>query len=378
DGAIHLWAKGVALVTDAGRGGPRDWQPLARGHSRVAFSDFEPAWFFDGIQHGYRSGHRGQVGVFTPLAAADYVRGDIPVTAAVVRDPQSPFSHQATVQPLDKPVAHRRHILFLKPDYFVMRDCVQSEVAHDLWLHVAAQRATLQRAAWGLLGPHMPVVTFEHPRAVCLDVFFALPEPAPLLTSEVHTSAGLTHYVMASGQGNSGYLTVLYPRRKGESRPRVRRIDSGLSGGQAAQPSTQQPTAPAGILEIESADSRDLVVLDETARVYLDRTQRVGFDASVAAIRQKRYTWSAVLIAGKTITLPGLTIRPGLPVSFFRDRRGTMTFETAPHDRAVRIALEGRWLEGARLRVEGQPPRPLIGLSADLTLAPGVTRFTIE
>ncbi len=378
DGAVHVWAKGVALVTDAGRGGPGEWQALARGHSRVAFSDFEPAWFFDGIQHGYRTGHRGQVGAFASLAAADYVRGDIPVTAAVVRDPQSPFSHQAAVQLLAKPITHRRHILFLKPDYFVIRDCVQGDLPHDLWFHVASQRAVIQQAAWRLLGPHMPVVTFEHPRAVYLDVFFALPEPAPLLTSEVHTSAGLTHYVMASGQGSSDYLTVLYPRRKGENRPRARRMDPVRASGQSPQSLPQSVARPAGILEIESADSLDLIVLDETPRIYLDRAQRIGFDASIAAIRRKHHTWSAVLIAGKTITLPGLTIRPGLPLSFFRDRRGAMAFESAPHDRPVRIVLEGRWLEGARLRVEGQPPRPLVGLSADITLAPGITRFAIE
>jgi len=372
EGSIQLWAKGVALVADAGRGGAGGWQTIARGHSRVAVSDFEPASQFDGTQYGYKTSYRGQVRSFVSFAGADYVCGVIPTLGQIKRDLHAPYSRQPGVQPLDKPFIQRRHILFLKPDYFVLRDEMQGEAAHDLWLHVNADRVTMPTSSTGVLsgftgltdvfgGRATPLVSFENRRGIALDAFILEPRGAQLTTGEVRTTEGLTRYLAVAGseEGNPDYRTVLYPRRKSERQPLVKLLSPG-------------------IVEVDHKGGWDLIILDGSLRSFRSRLCGVALEASIAVVRQRGSAWTAVLIAGRSIELPGLTIRPSVPVSLSRDRHGIITCEVFDHDKPAVIQLEGRWLSHVRLRIEGQPIQTLKDESALIKLPASVNRFTIE
>jgi hypothetical protein len=380
DGSIQLWAKGLSLVTDAGHSGAGPWQQVARGHSRVAFSDFEPANSLDGAQHGYAQSHRGQIRSFIALPGADYVSAVVPTMGLVKRDPQAPYSHQPTVQYFDRPFLQRRHVLFLKPDYFVLRDEVEGEAAHDLWLHVNADSVTTRTSSWTLFGRRTEFTTFERKGAsgspagqkepdksvrptdnarVALDVFYLEPRGAPVRTGEVRTSEGLTRYAVIASQGPATYRTILFPRRHGERQPDVREVK-------------------AGVVEVSHGGGWDLIVLDGSLREYRDRLGQVGIVASVGLVRKQSGAWTAVLIAGKSITLPGLTIQPGVPISLVRDRRGTITAEVLGQEKASTVSLSGRWLSGRRLRIEGQPAQSIRGRSLEVGIPAGTRRFTIE
>jgi hypothetical protein len=358
EGSIQLWANGVALVTDAGQRDAGSWQRLARGHSRVAFPDFEPAYMLDGVQHGYKQSHRGQLRFFVNLPGADYVCGVMPILGKMARNPSAPYSRQPTVEYFSKPIAQRRHILFLKPDYFVLLDEMEGEADHDFWLHVNAERATT-KTGWTLFGQPPPFATFEHPKGIALDAFFLEPHAAQVKTGEVRTTEGRTLYAMVASQGTSDFRTILYPRRRSEERPRVREV--GL-----------------GVVEVNHRAGRDVIVLDKSLRSYRDRLAQIAIEATIAIVRRNGPTWTAVLVAGKTISLPGLTIHANVSVSLTRNRHGTLTAEVLDHQKAATVRLEGRWLWRRRLRIESQPPVRITGLAVEVNLPVGANRFTIE
>ena len=365
DGSIQLWAKGAALVTDAGHGGAGPWQQIARGHSRVAFSDFEPANSLDGVQHGYAQSHRGQIRSFIPLPGADYVNAEVPTRGLVRRDAQAPYSRQPTVQYFDRPFLQRRRLLFLKPDYFVVRDEVEGEAAHDFWLHVNADRVTTRTSSWAILGPRTAYVAFERDAGtsagarVALNLYCLEPRGVPVRTGQVRTSEGLTGYAVVSNQGTGIYRTVLFPVRQGEREPRVREVRPG-------------------VIEVSHSGGWDLIVLDGMLREYHDRLAQVGIEALVGVVRKQGGAWTAVLIAGKSITLPGLTVKASVPISLVRDRRGTISGEVFDQQKPSTVNLSGRWISGRRLRVEGQPARSIQGRSLELEIPAGTRRFTIE
>ena len=358
EGSIQLWAKGAALVADAGRGGAGPWPQLARGHSRVAFPDFEPAYMLDGAQFGYKQSHRGQLRFFVNLPGADYVCGVAPVVGKVARNPFAPYSLQPSVEYFQQPLVQRRHILFLRPDYFVLLDETEGEADHDFWLHVNADRATTQ-TGWGLFAPSSSFVTFEQAHGVALDAFFLEPRDATLKTGGIRTPVATTLYAALTGQTQSDYRTVLYPRRLTERRPNVRAV------------------AP-GIVEVDSRGGWDLVVLDKTLRRYSDWLAGVAVEATIAVVRHQGPTWTAVLVSGKTVSLPGLTVSANVPVSVVRDRNGDLSAEVLAHSKPATVHLEGRWLGRRRLRIEGQPPAGIAGNSVEVNLPVGINRFVIE
>jgi len=358
EGSIQLWAKGVALVTDAGRGYAGSWQELARGHSRVAFPEFEPAYSLDGTQHGYKQSHRGQIRFFASLPGADYVGGFVPVLGKVGRNPSAPYSRQPTIEYFDKPIVQHRHVLFLKPDYFVLLDELEGHVADDLWLHVNAERVTTQ-TGWTIFQQPPPFASFEHPKGLALDAFFLEPQNAQFRTGEVRTTEGRTLYAVVAGHSTGGYRTVLYPRMKSERRPRVRQI------------------AP-GVVEVDHSAGWDVIVLDKSLRSYRDLLAGVEIEASIAAVRRKGPIWTAVLVSGKFISLPGLTVTSNVGVSLTRDRQGTLAVSVLEHSKPATVRLEGRWLSRRRLRIEGQPPARIADRMLDVNLPVGVNRFTVE
>lgn len=211
---------------------------------------------------------------------------------------------------------------------------------------------------WG--GEQAPAVTFENRRGVNLDLFFPAPPKPQLSLGEVRTTEGLTRHVMLAGPENGGeYRTVLFPRRKSEPEPQVH------AAGQ-------------GVVEIEYRGHRDVAILDGAVRTYRSRTRGVSLEASIGLVRQQGSAWTAVLIAGRSITLPGLTIRPSVPVSMIRDRYGAMSFETFEHGKPALIQLEGGWLRRTRLRLENKQTQPITDQNVVVTLPAGVNRFTIE
>jgi len=359
DGSVQLWAKGVALVTDAAQGTSGSWQRLACGHSRLAFPDFEPAYMLDGTQHGYRQSHRGQMRFFVTLPGADYICGVVPVVGKMARNPSAPYSRQPTVTYFDKPIVQHRHILFLKPDYFVLLDEMEGKTAHDFWLHVNADRVTTQTKWTVFRKSPPPFASFAHSEGVILDTFFLEPRGAQVRTGEIRTTEARTLYAMVASEDANGYRAVLYPRRPDERRPDVREI------------------AP-GIAKIVHSNGWDVIVLGKSLRTYRDRLAGVAIEAAIAVVRRKGPTWTAVLVSGKTISLPGLTISPSVPLSLTRNRYGTLSVEVLDHQKPAGVRLEGRWLSGRRLRVEGQSPVRIANRSLELNLPVGINRFMIE
>ncbi|MBM3335256.1 hypothetical protein FJY63_11400, partial [Candidatus Sumerlaeota bacterium] len=290
---------------------------------------------------------------------ADYVCGVVPTVGRLWPDPDALYSHQPAIHWASKPLVWRRHILFVKPDYFVLLDELDSYVPCDWWLHVGGARAKSQQPQAPSLLVAQNTVTFERPDNVALDAFFLEPRQAQPKTGQVITTNGTTRHVAVADNGTTCFRAVLYPRYRTESRP------------------TAELIAP-GIIEVDRPGGWDLVVLDQAQRRYENRLRGVSIEGSVAVVRRNGSQWSAVLIAGRTIRLPGLRISAQAQISVARDRWGAMAFEVVEHSAPVIVLLEGQWLRRKRLRVEGQTPRPVVGSSAEVNLPAGLNRFAIE
>ena len=349
EGSIHLWAKGEELVVDAGEAGPGPWRQSARGHSRVAFAEFEPAYFLDGVLPGYERSPLGQAQAFVSLSGADYVAASAPIRGGTRRDPRAPFSHQPQIDEFEEPIDQRRHVVFVKPDHFVVVDELDTDKAHDFWLHVKADGVTT--------GPGW--ATFEHRRDIALDVLFLQPRRVELETGEVRTTAGLTRYVRAGGDPASGYRVVLFPRDRHQPRPSVREV------------------AP-GVVRLQQRGDWELVVLDRSTRRYRDRLRSVSVEASVAVVRHHARQWTAVLFAGESIELPGLEIRASAAVSVRRDRHRVVVVDVADHDKPVVVRLSGRWLWRRSLHLPDGQTQRIRGGTLNLSLPPGINSFRVE
>jgi len=123
----------------------------------------------------------------------------------------------AQLMPIN-PGFHDRQILFVRPDYFLLRDTVRSGgYSEDLWLHLDAEE----------IRQDGNVLTAITKNGVELDMIFLQGLGRSYDTGTVTGRPVATRYVKISQRSDTDFIYLLYPRRTGEPRPAVQPIRDG-------------------------------------------------------------------------------------------------------------------------------------------------------
>jgi len=206
DNSIHMYAKGAPLISDAGKGSriSEDWKYNAYGHSRISLPEVN-------VHNYVGRHHRGWIKDRYFSEAADYLLGYTPFL-----DNLSPRKdgNPAQMTPIN-PGFHDRQVLFVRPDYFLVRDTVRSSgYSEDLWLHLDATE----------IKQDGNVITAITKNGVELDMIFLQGLGKSFDTGTVNGKPVATRYVKISQRPDSDFIYLLYPRRTGDPRPAVQPI----------------------------------------------------------------------------------------------------------------------------------------------------------
>jgi uncharacterized heparinase superfamily protein len=193
---------------------------------------------------------------------------------------------------LASPAEHRRSVLFLKGDYFIIRDQVETAGAHDYELNFhftpdaspeieTGDETGVRERASGDVG--LELFTFGargkwRKTDGWISTCYGSREPAPVVSYE------------ASGEGAQEFFSFLIPRRAGEGSARVREIETGQ--GRA--------------FEISDAGVRDLLIVGarESCELRGIRSDFAGVWVRFSACDETQAT-EFVLIGGSRFEIEG-------------------------------------------------------------------------
>jgi len=261
--SFSLFAEGVPLALDAGSGPYRTpeqilWYKATVSHNTVMFGGLD------------QDPEDGKILKFVSKEGVDYVLGD---TGRASRAYQ-----------------FFRHILFVKPDYFVIWDYIRSYVFAEWLLHSPVEE--IRKSA------HM--LEFVTAWGVNLDVHFLLPE-GPI---EVWEGEGCStvwpaergsppphlrqRYVKVKNDAGKDFLTVLHPRKDGEERLTARLVG-----------------AEENMLEVRLGEQRDYVMLFPIKREYRDVERGIEMVGRIGLVRTGPKSSLTALIDGTRLKYLG-------------------------------------------------------------------------
>jgi hypothetical protein len=254
DNSIHLYAKGAPLIADAAKGhpaSPADWKYCVAGHSRINLSDVS-------IVNSLGKQHRGWIQKHSFSPQADYLLGHTRLISTM--GPRKD-GNPALISPIH-PGWHDRQVLFVRPDYFLIRDTVRTDLySEELWLHLDAERVEQEGN----------VITAQSKFGVELDIVFLSPQRVAI---EKGTVAGKdrekplsTTYVKIVQRPNTPFLFLLYPRKAGQPRPRIEPLP-GLVGA-----------------KVQHAEGTDILLLSHDPTEYAAGDVRFQGSAGLVRIR---------------------------------------------------------------------------------------------
>ncbi len=246
--SFSLFAEGVPLALDAGSGPYRTqehalWHKASISHNTVIFG---------GRDHDIEDGRILQ---FVSSDAADYVVGDA----------------GRSIGEAGTALQFYRHILFVKPDYFVVWDFIRSWVFSEWLLHSPASEIKKSEHSLG----------FVTPWGVSLDAHFLLPkEPLKVWEGEGRFGAWrsptdrgappFTHqkYVKVRNEPGKDFLTILHPRKEGQLP-----LSAQLIGSEE------------NVLEVKLDGRTDYVLLLPVNKEFKDESRGIAFSGRVGVIR---------------------------------------------------------------------------------------------
>jgi hypothetical protein len=261
--SISIFADGVPLSLDPGAGPYRTaehalWHKGTGSHSTVSFG---------GRDHDRED---GRIIKFVSKPGADYVVGDAGLAVGEAA---------AALQ-------FHRHILFVKPDYFVVWDFLRSWVPTEWRLHSPAREILID-------GSRAELIT---PWGVSLDVHMVLPQAPSFVKGEgrfglwrdprdpgrppfLHQA-----FVSVGNEPGNDFLAVLHPKRTGASKLDVRRLGTDST-----------------VLEISRGGDRDYVMLFPTRQRFTDEALGIAMDGRVAVVRRGSAGEQRFLLDGRMI-----------------------------------------------------------------------------
>lgn len=255
DNSIHLYAKGAPLIADAAKGNPAvkgDWKYGATGHSRINLAEVSIVNALGKYHRGWIQKHR-----FSP--EADYLLGHTPFL-----DTMSPRKdgNPALITPIH-PGWHDRQVLFVRPDYFLIRDTVQTDLyGEEFWLHLDAEQVEQQDN----------IITAHSKHGVDLDIIFLSPKRVVIEQGSVpggkyhdRDTPLSTIYIKIIQPPNTPFLYLLYPRKTSQPRPKVEPLP-GLVGA-----------------TVQRGEETDILLLDHEPIEYAQGDVR--FQGSVGLVR---------------------------------------------------------------------------------------------
>ncbi|MGA2066783.1 MAG: hypothetical protein ABSG86_17530 [Thermoguttaceae bacterium] len=270
ENAFQLHARGCPLVvTPQGAGFEGDEPFGSLGRNKVSFNGngvYEEWW--------------GQLGVleeFHSLGTCDYVRGFVRGDA---------YQHKGMIWSQsyrDKPYYHRRHLLDVHGDYYVLADEVRCDYPSDFTLNILADAVKQEGATARFTGRF----------AADLDVHFLAPAGPRIETKKAVMIVGPEYakrepvlWLHTSAEPNQPWLTVLAPFVRGsETPPQVRRLGEMLA------------------LQVARADGTDYVFLSPTRVEWQSETLRFTGTRGMVRLRPRvemTLLDAGTIAAGKT------------------------------------------------------------------------------
>jgi hypothetical protein len=212
ENSFQLHARGQPLILTPNSGGFVGGEPFgSRAQNKISFggdSNYEHFW-----------GQLGELEDFQTLGTVAYVRGFVAGDAYQRRGMNWDQSYR------DKPHAHRRHLLGVGGDYYVLADEVQCAYSSDLLLHVLADRVERQNQ----------VLRFTGRYDVDLDVHLLAPANAQVQTTptrmanQAEPKSPLSIVTLQStAPPNQPFLTVLVPLTRGTAAPQIEQLDTAF------------------------------------------------------------------------------------------------------------------------------------------------------
>ncbi|MDQ6651821.1 MAG: heparinase II/III family protein [Acidobacteriota bacterium] len=246
-------------------------------------------------------------------------------------------------QRLATPVAHSRAVLFLKNDYWVIRDRVESECEHryDLLFHFDAGIdsslqacegfAKREQATSGSAG--LDIASFGR------NAFWQTEEGSVSHCYGERVAAPVYIFSMTA-RGNNDLLTFLLPRTKTEPSPGVREVEA--IGGRA--------------FEVVSENAHDIVIIKTGERVEMARLAS-DFDWTWARFSEEGASVpeELVLMGGQRLELEGKEVlRSGRRIKYLVASRVGDQFRIETDDGVLDLRLPIRDFEAAFSNLKSQ------------------------
>ena len=256
--SFSLFAHGVPLALDAGTGPYRTpeqdlYYKATISHNTVMFGGRDQI-----LEDGAIIKHVCQ-------EKADYVVGDARRGAMVTQ--------------------FDRHVVFVKPDYFVIWDFIRSYVPSEWILHSPAREIVVNER----------MLEFVTPWDTNLDVHFLL--PTGILDVSQHEGPVSSHpvrtqkYVKVKNAPGKDYLTILHPRPTGDERLTARLIGNEEN-----------------VMEIKIGQQTDIVMLFPMAKDFNDSATGIAMTGSVGIVRSGPRSNDLILLDGARLSHGGRSI----------------------------------------------------------------------
>jgi hypothetical protein len=255
DNSLHLYAKGVPLISDAGKGapvGPAEWKYDAKGHSRVSLTNISTINYLG-------KAHRGWIKQHYFSDSVDYLLGYTPfLDATTARKDGNP----ALFTPIH-PGWNDRQILFVRPEYFLIRDTVHTDLyGEEFYLHMDDMKSVNQEGncvtATSEFGPQMDVVMIQ-PSKVTFET------GGHKAIEHMNKVPSSTSYIHLSQKPNTDFLFLLYPRKTDQAKAKV------------------EPLAKNAGVKVTHDGATDYLFLNHEAIVFKDGD--IEFRGNVGVIR---------------------------------------------------------------------------------------------
>ncbi len=266
--SFSIFAEEVPLALDSSSGPYRTpvhelWHKATISHNTVIFGERD------------QDMEDGRILQFITKEGADYLVGD---ASRAARVPQ-----------------FHRHILFVKPDYFVIWDFIRSYIPGEWLLHSPAQE--IRRSEHAL--------EFVTPWGVSLDAHFLLPkEPISVWEGEGRighwqnlNSRGVppfSHqkYVKVKNEAGTDFLTILHPRKVSTSKLTVKLLGKEEN-----------------VIEVGLGEKTDYIMLFPVEKDFSDEQREITMSGTIGVVRQAPQGNRLTLVSGKSLSYRGQSIR---------------------------------------------------------------------
>jgi len=227
---------------------------------------------------------------------------------------------------LAKPVTHRRQIIFIKPEYWVVTDILKGTGSHsfDLYFHLMPGRKTQFSPESGILQtgnelePGLLIMPLKdhNLRATIIEGSIEPIQGWVSLYSGEKKPAPTLRYRKV-GIAPVGFTTVLYPYSSANDKNvQVSTLDLNIGGRQLTDKNNVTG------LQIETGAYRDYVVLDRGLQSALKNFEGYQTDAQILYLRidkEKKRLLKAVMQGGQHLCFHGKSLlrSTGQPKNFF-------------------------------------------------------------